>query len=481
MEDAATILKRWAELEGIRVPWDAGWQMAADYSFPRKGNITKSESGPGTNSANQLFDTTAIEGVRTLATGFSSYLTPPGTRWFSWEAQDSIKGDEADAFYNKASEKAAKILAAANFYTKLNEAYLEESGFGLCCIGAMPSGEKVITFQTHPVGSFCIDENADGDVDTFFVRVPRGIRQLVQMFGEVAVTASPKLADSWKLFKEKGVNSKHSVIHAVFPRLERDATKRDNLNMRFASVWVCEDGPYVLQRSGFEEFPFCCTRYAKRSGSDQAYGYGPFEEIKSVVIDANKTKQILRVVGQKLAVPPVLIPDNLVGNVDLRPGGRTVFKSGSGGSDLPREWTQQGRPEGMQDQLTDSREVIRKAYHVPLFEMFDQIERQMTAREVSERSAEKLAQFGPIFTQFASDFQTLMERVFAILFRAGVFGTMDEIPQAVIRQTAEGLEVPPPKVVYQSRIALAIRQTESVAADRFMDRVIQVSQVDQGA
>src|SRR5690606_14981168 len=76
-----------------------------------------------------------------------------------------------------------------------------------------------------------------------------------------------------------------------------------------------------------------------------------------------------------------------------------------------------------------------------------------------------------------ADFQILMDRIFAILFRAQVFGKMNEIPPEVVRVNRDGLaEVPPPKVVYQSRIALAIRQAETAAADRMVERTLTVAQ-----
>ncbi len=474
MEDAKAILARWSEMDGHRRAWDSKWQKISDFALPRKGNISRSETGPGTNAASKLFDTTAIRSVEVLANGHASFITPPGTRWFAWEAPDEIKSDEADAWYASASEKALKWLASGNFHTTLNEAFVERAGFGLCCHACMPHPTKVFSFQAHPVGTYCIDEDSEGNVDTIFRRADYGIRQLVQMFGEEAVVANGKLAKSWEAFKTKGTNAKHYVVHAVFPRLNREAGKRDVFNMRFASVWVAEEGKCVLQRSGFEELPYMVSRYLKRAGSGQQYGYSPFEQVEAEVYDANKTKQILQVVGQKLAVPPVLIPDNLVGNVDSRPGGKTVFRSGANAGELPREWQVKGNPQGMFDQLQDAREAIKAAYHTDLFRMFAEREKVMTAREVSELAGEKLMGFSPSFTLFTADNKVMMDRIFAIGLRSGRFGPP---PPGVIRKTDEGDEVPSPKVVYQSRMALAIRQAESAAGDRLIERGLAIAEL----
>lgn len=482
MEDAKSIIERWSGMVAARMQWDSEWEQAARYCLPRKGNITThTNPGPQADAVNQLFDTTAIESASILAAGHASAITPAGTNWFAWEAPQDLKSDEADSWYKDASEKAVTFLSSTNFYTVLNECFEDRSGFGLCCLGSMPHPERKISFQAHPVGSFCCEEDSEGNVDTVFLKKPYTIRQLVQMFGEKVILSKPKLAKAWEEFKAKGTNSSHDVIHAVFPRINRDETKPlDILQMPFASVWVTVDGPYLLLRSGMPEQAYSVSRYLKRTGAGQVYGYSPYEQAKAAIVSANKTQQILQVVAQKMAVPPVLVPDNLVGNVDGRPGGQTVFKtSGGAGGAMPREWMNTANPQGMREELEDHRQAIRNAYHTDLFKMFSGITKQMTAREVAELSAEKLMPFSPSFTRFTADFKSVMDRVFAILFRAGVFGPPESIPQAVRRMTKSGMvEVPPPSVVYLSRVALAIRQAESAAGDRTMERVLQAAQID---
>lgn len=478
-EDAKTILARHSSMVADRAAWDGVWQEVADFAMPRKGGITKKNiPGNASNPANELYDTTAIDAVATLGSGHSSAITPAGTAWFAWEAPESVKSDEADAWYAKASEDALKILVSSNCYTSLNECFEDRSGFGICCLGVMPSAERKISFQAHPVGSFCIDEDSDGNVDTIFLDVPMSIRQIVQRFGEDVVRANEKLAKSWQRFLEKGIDSEHELVHAVFPRLEGydPAQYLDPLAMRYASVWVAKDGKSILSRSGFTELPYMVSRYLKRTGSKQQYGYSPFEQVRANVFDAQTLKQILRVVGQKVAIPPMLVPDTLTGNIDTRPGGKTTFKST--GQALPQEWLTKGNAEGLLEQLQDARETIRKAFHTDLFRMFSEREKQMTAREVSELAAEKLMPFSPSFTRFTADFQVAMERIFSILFKAEAFGKMSEIPDAVIRKGRNIREVPPPKVIYQSRIALAIRQSEIGAADRMVERAINLAQAN---
>lgn len=483
MEDARSILTRWNHMLADRAPWDSEWQQVADFGMPRKGNIATLQQGTGANAANRLYDTTLIDCLATLAGFHATGITPAGSQWFAWEAPDDLKNDEADAFYNSASETARRILGGTNFHTMLNEAFEDRSGFGVTCMAAMPHKETRVTFQTHPVGSFCCEEDADGNVNTVFLRRPYAISQLHELFGSKVIARNEKLAKSLQEFTTKGVNAQHHIIHAVFPRLRRNAAKKDVYNMRYASCWVAEDGKEeerMLERSGFEELPYMVTRYLKSSGSKQQYGYAPFQQIKAAVVNVNKTKQILQVVRQRQAVPSILVPDDLTGNIDQRPGGKTVFNSKN--KHIPQEWLNQGNPQGLIEEIEDDRQAIKKATHYDTARMFADRNKQMTAREVSELAAEKLLPQSTTFTRFTADFQVMMERIFAILFRAGAFGKMEEIPQAVIRRVpGQPAEVPSPKVIYQSRLALAIRQAETAAADRMIERALTIEARMPGA
>ena len=60
--------------------------------------------------------------------------------------------------------------------------------------------------------------------------------------------------------------------------------------------------------------------------------------------------------------------------------------------------------------------------------MLDQIDKgQMTAREVMERTQEKLQQLGPVVERLLSEFlNPIIERVYSVLDRAGVFPPVED-------------------------------------------------------
>jgi hypothetical protein len=120
------------------------------------------------------------------------------------------------------------------------------------------------------------------------------------------------------------------------------------------------------------------------------------------------------------------------------------------------------------------RDAIEEAYHVDLFQMFSRTDKQMTAREVSERSGEKLIQFSPTFARMTTEvFNPLLERVFSIHLRAGLFPPP---PESVVVQDASGAYLAQPRVTYNSRIALAIKNLENSAFDRDMEMTLPIAQ-----
>jgi hypothetical protein len=135
----------------------------------------------------------------------------------------------------------------------------------------------------------------------------------------------------------------------------------------------------------------------------------------------------------------------------------------------------QGRYAEGKDREQRKQQAIERAFHVDLFQMFAQLDKQMTAREVAERSAEKLIQFTPSFARKTTELITpLLRRVFGILARAG---KLPPPPQEAFIQTQGGAVIPEPDISYNSRVALAIKAMQNTAFYRTMESLIPISQV----
>jgi hypothetical protein len=266
-------------------------------------------------------------------------------------------------------------------------------------------------------------------------------------------------------------NRKFTVVHMIYPRGpgEIDLGKKDAVNKPYASVYIEKTGKHVLLASGFDEQPFFVTRYLKWKNSE-AYGYSPSWTALPEAKQLNFLEKQLDSLAELTAFPRMLIPAGFDGDIDLRAGGVTYFDPNNPNA-TPKEWATQGRYDIGVARAEWKRNAINEAFHVDLFKMFSMLEKQMTAREVVERSSEKLIQFSPTFARMTTElFNPLLRRVFAILARQGKFPPP---PQ----QLAMVGFIPEPEIAYNSRIALAIKQLENSAAMRTFEQQVGLMQM----
>lgn len=280
----------------------------------------------------------------------------------------------------------------------------------------------------------------------------------------------------------KKSGDKFDFLHAIYPRdkHEREEGKMDAENMPWASVYVeCEEGNKVCLNGGHTEQPVFVSRYLEwGTGLGGMYGWCPAFVALPEARQLNFLQMWMDMVAERLADPPWLAPDELEGEVDTNARGVTYFSKDLAASNaLPRPLTADiGNVAALLERIKERQASINDAFHVDLFQMFAQVEKQMTAREVAERSQEKLIQFSPTFARMTSElFTPLLERVFSIGIASGWFG---EIPSSLRRQVSEDMEeVPFPAIQFSSRIALALRALPMLGYLRTLDRLAVVASI----
>jgi hypothetical protein len=477
---AEDILSRHACLKSERATWDTLWQNLADYIMPRKSQVTTRKTEGVEGFTDDIYDMTAIRANMTLAAGQLNYVTPATERWFAFEMPEELKerGGEAGArWFQQCTEIAFRELARSNFYLEIHELYLDRGGFGTSIVYAEEGKRNTLNFQNWEVGTYSVAEDSEGIVDTVFRDFELTCRQAVQRFGIANVGESVQ-----KCFEHAGKNPtnldrKFEFVHAIFPREDdkRQPGKVDGPNKPIASVYVSVKDKCCVRNSGFDEMPVAVSRFLKWGKSP--YGYSPSIEALPTVKQVNFIEKQMDSLAELAAFPRILIPDGLEGDVDLRAGGVTVFDpNNAGGQAVPKEWATQGRYDIGLQRVQAKQTQIEDAYHVTLFKMFAERNKQMTAREVIERVQEKLVQFSPTFARMTTELlNPMLERVFGICFRAGKF---PEPPMEVLIPTVDGVSLPLPQVSYTSKIAMAIRALENQAFMQFVEIVAPLVQVD---
>jgi hypothetical protein len=474
-ELAKAVLSRYNRLEQDRAYWMSMWQSISDLVMPRKSYILHQTITPTADKETRLFDSTAVRANMVLAAGCMSYITPADSRWFSLEAPEGIKdGEGVQEYFAKVTEILLETLARCNFHTSIHELYLDRGCFGTAVIFIEPGETTPIIFRNIDVGTFVLSENHEGVVDTCFRKFEMTARQLVEEFGIENVSDGIR-----KCYEDqKNLDQKFEVIHGVYPRSdkERDPKKLDGKNKPYASCYLECRSKHILRESGYDEKPFCATRYLK--WQQGVYGWSPSWVALPDIRQLNFLQKQMDALAELAAFPRVLVPDGMEGVVDLRAGGITYFNA-SDPSAKPQEWATQGRYDVGLDRVQEKQRHINEAFSVPLFQMFTAEEsrtpNRMTATEVNARNAERLANFSPTFARLTTELLIpLLQRTYGILARRG---ELPPPPDALIQQDAKGeMFVPEPKVVFNSRIALAVRAMELAATERTMSRALAVQQ-----
>ena len=166
--------------------------------------------------------------------------------------------------------------------------------------------------------------------------------------------------------------------------------------------------------------------------------------------------------------PPMSATSDVIGSVNLFPGGVTEVDTGGKVEPIFNVGIDVAN---VQAKIQFVSESIKRAYSADLFLMLDNIDSgQMTAREVMERTQEKMQQLGPVVERLQSEFlNPIIERTYGILDRAGIFPPIDE-------QTAEMLNGMDVKIEYISPLAQAQKMSSLVNIEQYYAFIMSLAQ-----
>lgn len=474
-ELAKRLLDRHAALKGERAAWDAFWQEVGDYVMPRKAQVLEQTDAPSTVKQQVLFDSTAIRANNILANGQLAWMTPHESSWFSFDPPPEMSGNDRVAqWFKRCSEIAHLEFSRSNFYSEIHELYLDRGAFGTAVIFCDTGKLSALRFETWDVGSFSVAEDDEGYVDTVSREYCFTLRQAEQHFGRENLSEEMQKALGEAASDPKKLDARYTFLHMIYPRSpeEIDPEKVDPENMPIASVYIDQKAKQVVKVSGYRELPFFVTRFLKWGKAP--YGWSPSWIALPDSRQLNFLEKNLDALAEVTAFPRMLVPQNYAGDFDLRANGVTYFDPNNPNA-VPREWMTGGRYDVGLDRANRKQRAIEDAFHVDLFQMFSQQEKQMTATEVSERAAEKLIQFSPTFARMTTElFNPMLRRAFALLLRGGYFPPP---PPEALAQDAGGPYLPEPKISYSSRIAMSIRALENNAFNRTLAMMMPVAEL----
>ena len=461
------ILARKSALWTERSSWITHWREISDYQQPRAGRFVVTDRNKGDKRANHILDNTAVFGARTLAAGLMSGVTSPARPWFRLEIRDKdlMESGPVKAWLHDTATLLRAIFASSNTYRSLHTTYEELGLFGTGASIVLPNFNNVIHHYPLTVGEYALATNAEGEVDTLCREFQMTVAQMVEQFGRD--NCSQTVRDMWNRGQ---YDAWVDVLHLVEPRKERDNTKRDGRNMRFASIYLepgKDNSDQFLSESGFEKFPVLAPRWVV-TGND-VYGTSPGMECLGDVKQLQH--QQLRK-GQAIDYqvnPPLQVPTKYKEAAKARlPGGVFYVDSMGPNQGVRSAFDVQLNLQHLREDIMDVRERIRSAYYADLFLMLANDNRSgITATEVAERHEEKLLMLGPVLERLHNELLSpLIDTAFDYAARAGI---LPEAPPEL-----EGMDL---NVEFISVLAQAQRAVATQGMDRLLGTVSQMAAV----
>lgn len=411
-----------------RTNFEAHWQDVGEVCTTRKMDFVGIRT-PGEKRTNKIYDSTGVHSLDLLAAGLHGMATNPASKWFSLRLVKSKVQTEDGRIIDVNEVPAVQRYLAdveeimwqrvyqpgTNFTNSLHETYLDIGAFGTAIMFVGQRDDGGLLFEARSLAECLIAENHEGRVDTVFRRSRYTVRQMMQL------AKSKDNPDGWDvsarvrdLYREEKFDEPVWVIHAVYPRREREPNMRDSKNMPWASCYFEQETAHELEMSGFPEFPYLCPRWSKYS--NETYGRSPgmtalpdIKMLQAMMLTTIKA-------SQKAVDPPMwLRNDGIVGQTRTIPGGINYWKGNPSDGVYTMPVDVRGLPVTL-DMMENLRNRIRTTFFVDVLQFTSDAD--MTATEVMQRTAERMRLLGPLIGRLESELLgPMVERIFGILNR----------------------------------------------------------------
>jgi hypothetical protein len=450
------------------------WQDLTELILPRKANVNLRRS-PGRAQTERMLDATAPHSLELLAASMQGSLTSQAIRWFYYRVRGISYGEdpEMDVWLEATGDAVYDELKWSNFSAEAHEFYTDLGCLGTAAMyiekrepkpGAPWTG---LRFKTLGPGTYAIDENEEGRVDTLYYKYKLTARQAVQRF------TMEKLPDEIKrqlISPGNDPDRQFEFLHCVYPRKDKwvDAKSLLPSNLPFASLHISIDYKQEVKESGYHEFPFAVGRWTK--SSDEKYGRSPGYTVLADIKTLNKLVELkLRALANKVYPPLKVRDDGVLGTVKLSPGALTHVRDMEAVGPLlaDHDGVQTGQ---LQEEKMQA--GIRRGFFSDQLQL--QEGPQMTAYEVQVRYELMQRILGPTLGRLEVEFlEPVITRGYRIMERAQRFTPPPASMMAKLQQQGRGFDIE-----YEGPLQRAQRLGDVVTIQRCFQLVLPLVQAD---
>lgn len=409
------------------------WQTIGEMFYPQRADFTTTR-WIGQELVNDLASGFPIYVHRELTNAIGGMLRPTNKGWMHARVNEWDKTtSEERAWLNMADERQRRAMyrRQTNFTRATKEADADYAAFGQAVLQvSLNSKGDDLLYRCWHLRDVAWQEDADGFIGTIYRKwYSATVADILTLFPR---TAHRNIRETW----EKSPFSKVKILHCIIPVEQYQQAGGDKkFNQRFVSVYLDETNKSILEEVPMDEHEYVIPRWQTVSGSQ--YAYSP-----AVVVglpDARTLQEMtftLLEAGEKAVTPPLLgVQGALRSDINVMAGGLTwvdrEYDERLGEVLRPLTVDKSGIPLGM-DMQQDIKSQLMDAFYLNKLNLPPVGGPEMTAYEVGQRVQEFIRTNLPLFEPVEMDYNApLAEKTFSKLMRAGVFGSLFDMPRSL--------------------------------------------------
>lgn len=470
LDNPEKILKHFDVVKANRSTFESIWDEVCDFGLARRSFQGSRNLPQGRGKRTRLlYDNSMMVANELWAAGFHNLLTPTALQWVHLEPEDEHLLDlpEVSDWYERAETILVEQIERheSGFHDQISEVYADIGAFGNGALSVMY--DDGLYFQAMPLAEVYLEEDARGRIIRLFRDFEPTAAQAMELFGDDAPRAAREHYDKGNL------GERVRVVQALLPNpsyapLARYGPALHRIESWFLAYQDRRTRGGLIRKEFFRELPIAFGRLAK--DSDELYARGPGVQAISDQRMLNKMKFTVLRGAEKAIDPPMLYPDGgFVTQVDLSPGGKTIYRATSPERIRPLYDRASQNVELGVEVMQHTQVNIRAAYHYELLQMIQ--DPRMSATQVLEISGRLQQILSPEAGRLQSSLlEPTVSRSFRLLLRNRRFPPVPPI--------LAGTRV---RFRYVSPVQRAQRVSEARAALEALQATLQFAQFDPRA
>lgn len=467
------INQEFAQMVTWRNTFAAQWEEIAAIVLPTYRNtfFYGNFNWPGAKKSEQQVDATAMMALHRFGAILDSLLTPRNMIWHTLGSSvDAVNKDrDAKLWYENVTRLLFKHRYApiANFSSQNQQNYQSLGAFGTCgmlidqAVDAQGRPVRALRYKALPLGELFLRENHQGLVDGFVRWFRLTAMQAAQKWGKEALP--PQLLPSL----DQGSQTLFNFLHRVVPNVDLQPFALGPKGMAFSSAYVCVEGQCIMEKGGYHSFPLAVSRYDQ--APMEVYGRSPAMFILPAIKTLNAQKRTFLKAGHRAADPVLLVADDGLVDISLKPG--AINKGGMSADGKPLIGTVPvGNVQINKEMMDEERGLVNDAFLVSLFQILMESP-QMSATEVIERTNEKGILLAPTVGRQQSEYLgPMIDRELNLLAEMHLLP-----PMPPVLREAQGDYA----TTYTSPLARAQRAQEAAGFMRTVQVATEIAQATQ--